>query len=54
MIRFKGEKLSHQTEPVPHRRPDPVRRALQALDRLVVADLTGFELTQHGVQLIEL
>ena len=37
-----------------HRRPHPVRRALQTLDGLVVADLAGFEVAQHRVQLVEL
>src|SRR5262249_58147611 len=37
-----------------HGRPDPVRRALQALHRLVLADRTGFEVSQYRVQLIEL
>jgi len=37
-----------------HGRPHPVRRALQALQRLVLADRTGFEVAQHRVQLIEL
>jgi hypothetical protein len=37
-----------------HCRPDPVRRTLQVLNRLIVGDLTGFELSQHCVQLVEL
>ena len=31
-----------------------MRRALQTLHRLVVADLAGFEVAQYGVQLVEL
>ena len=37
-----------------HGRPHPGGRTLQALDGLVVADRTGFEVAQHRVQLIEL
>jgi hypothetical protein len=37
-----------------HRCPYPVGRALEALDRLVLAELTVFDVPQHGIQLIEL
>src|SRR5215471_17998718 len=37
-----------------HRRPHPGRRALQTLDGFLVADLAGFEVSQHRVQFIEL
>ena len=37
-----------------HRRPHPVGRALQTLDGLILIDLTGFEVSQHRIQLVEL
>ena len=51
-----GAHINHQPQLAVgvHGRPDPVRRALQALDRLVVVDLTGFAVAQQRVQLIKL
>jgi hypothetical protein len=43
-----------QLAPGVHHRPYPVRRTLQTLDRLIIADLTGFERSQDRVQLVEL
>ena len=37
-----------------HRCPYPGGRALETLDRLVLAELTVFDVPQHGIQLIEL
>jgi hypothetical protein len=38
-----------QLTPGVHRRPHPIRRALQTLDGFIVIDLTGFEVSQHGI-----